>query len=85
MAANMNALYSTMSSGHSWTSKYLEKVLNKYLNIFEKLKPYQTNMQIYSKDWNHHKQIFEYIGGQSLNKYFNIIGPEQNYKYALIT
>ena len=52
-------------------SKYLKKGPNKYLNIFDKLTPTQKNMQIYSKEWNLHKQIFEYIWGQSLNKYLN--------------
>ena len=53
-------------------SEYVKKGPNKYLNIFGKLKPHQTNMRVYSKDWNLHEWIFKYIWGQSLNEYSNI-------------
>ena len=35
-------------------------------------------MQIYLNDWNLHKQIFEYIWGQSLSEYSNIFAAQSN-------
>ena len=66
-------------------SEYVEKGPNEYSNIFEKLKPHRTNMGIYSKDWNLHKQIFECIWGQSFNEYSNIFRAQSKKrgKYAL--
>ena len=42
--------------------------------IKKKLKPHQTNMRIYSTDWNLHEWIFKYIWGQSFKEYSNIFG-----------
>ena len=63
--------------------KYLKKGQQKYLNIFEKLKPAQTNMEIHSKDWKHY--IFKAKVGTDIRIYSRPKGQKIQYMLLKIT